>query len=434
VPRLRWFDREPGDQATPIPWAHATVVTATLFLNFPFWIDRGSTLWIPGSLFRNAAFAAVAAALMAGLFVGGPALMCQAAKRPFFDVIKASFGSLPAAAIRLCCAVLLTAWIADLVSFPASRFITFIVRRDVSSGQSTAVAAALVAYLFATGLQSPRINAKLALLSDKLGLAILLAALIRVRHGLPGVFEEHPNNTDYSVAFNAWHCLSRLTLYMGPLILLAAVFGHRLRTRREAALMASMGVALPLFGTVLIVYVISFATYGAGYYRPSLTPNVAMALWSGCPGSAMAPRMMFAIITIFGAVRFGARALMEALHSRILLIVFGAIVVWCSVRPFDLAPAMFEVSAKCLIVVAAVLTADSLAGDRPDRARRIDWIGFCSLAVGLAVGFGWHPLLDGSLTDDWWYPRVLPSYAVAFLTCLAGRFTLRFRLIYRNMI
>jgi hypothetical protein len=44
VPRLRWFDREPADQATPVPWTHAAVVTATVFLNIPFWIDRGSIL------------------------------------------------------------------------------------------------------------------------------------------------------------------------------------------------------------------------------------------------------------------------------------------------------------------------------------------------------------------------------------------------------
>jgi hypothetical protein len=154
--------------------------------------------------------------LMVALAFAGPALMCQSAKRPFFDIIKASFGSLSAAGIRLCCAVFLTAWMAGLVSFPTARFITFILRRDVSTAESTGIAAALVVYLFATGLQSHRINAKLAFFIDKLGIAILLGALIRVRNGLPGTLDEVPNNTAYSVAFNVWHGLSCLTLYTGP--------------------------------------------------------------------------------------------------------------------------------------------------------------------------------------------------------------------------
>jgi hypothetical protein len=421
VLRLIWFDRDAGDQAMPIPWIYAAVVTATMFLNFPFWIDRGSILWIPGSFLRNAALAAAAAALMAALAFAGPALICQAAKRPLFDVIESSLGSIPTTGIRLCCAALLTAWIADLVSFPASRFVTFMLRREVPSADSAAIGAALVAYLFATSLQSYRLNAKLAFLFDKLGIAILLAALIRARRGLPDAFNGFPNNTAYSVPLDAWHGLSELMLYAGPLIFLASVFGHRMRTRRDAARMAAMGVALPLFGTVLLVRVISFATYGAGFYRPSLVPNVAMALWSGAAGSAMAPRMMLTSITIFGAVRFGAKVLAEAVGSRVVIAALGAMAVWWSVRPFDLAPAVFEVAAKCLVVVAAVLTAEFASGQRRDRARRVDWIGFGALVVGLAVGFGWRWPIDDSINANWWHPWLLPSYAVAFLTCLAGR-------------
>jgi len=135
-----------------------------------------------------------------------------------------------------------------------------------------------VVYLFATARQSNRISAKLAFFIDKLSLAILLGALIRVRHGLPGVLDEVPNNTAYSVASNMWHSLSMLTLYAGPLVLLAAVFGYRLKTRRETALTAAMGVAFPLFGTVLLVHIIGLAISGAGYYVPSLAPTVAIAL------------------------------------------------------------------------------------------------------------------------------------------------------------
>lgn len=414
--RLRWYEREPADQATPTPWAHAAMITATLFLNFPFWIDHGFILRIPGSILRNVAFSAAAVALMAALAFAGPALMCQAAKRPFFGAIRISFGSVPAAAIRLCCALFLTAWIADLVSFPASRFITFILRRDVSETESAAVATALVVYLFATALQSHRIHAKLAFFINKLAFAILLAALIRARDGLPATLQEVPNFTAYSAASAAWHSLSELTLYTMPLFLLAAIFGHRLATRRDAVLTGAMGVALPLFGTVLLTYLIGFAAHG----------NVAKALWGGAAHSAEPPRMMFVVMTIFGAVRFGAMALEETVRSRISLAVFAAIVVWCSLLP-SYGPEIFEISAKCLVVVAAIMTADFVSGRRDGQARKVDWVGCGALAAGLAVGFGWHSLIDDSLTNDWWHPRVLPSYAVAYFTCLAGRLYFRFR-------
>ena len=68
--------------------------------------------------------------------------------------------------------------------------------------------------------------------------------------------------------------------------------------------------------------------------------------------SAEPPRMMFAVMTIFGAVRFGAVCLAETVRSRIALAVFAASVVWCSLLP-SYAPEIFEVSAKCLVLVAA---------------------------------------------------------------------------------
>jgi hypothetical protein len=403
----------------PIAWTHAAAITATVFLNFPFWLERGDVLWIPGSLLRNAAFAA-AATLLLVLAFAGPALLCQATKRPFFAAVEDSVGSVPVVAIRLCCAIFVTAWIADLVSYPSARFIPLILRREVSKTESGAIAVTLVAYLFVTGLQSDRINAKLAVFVDKLGVAVLLAALIRVRHGLPAVLEAVPNDTVYSAAAISWQDLSSLVLFTGPLILLTAVFGHRLKSSRDAAAATAMGLAIPLFGTVLLISVICRAVPAAGYHRPSLSPNVAMALWSQA-GSALAPRMMLTCVTIFGAVRFGVIVLKEIVRSRILLPAFGAIAAGCSLDFLYPAPAMFEVSAKCLVVVAAVITADVVLGGRPDRARRVNWVGTVALAAGLTIGLGWRPLIDDSLDPNWWHPWVLPSYVVAFVVCLAGR-------------
>jgi hypothetical protein len=205
------------------------------------------------------------------------------------------------------------------------------------------------------------------------------------------------------------------------LFLLAAIFGHRLATRRDAVLAGAMGLALPLFGTVLMTYVIGLAAHG----------NVAKALWGGAARSAAPPRMMFAVVTIFGAVRLGAMGLAETVRSRISLAVSAAIAVWCSLLP-SYAPEVFEISAKCLVVVAAVVTGDFASGRRDGRARSVDLIGCGALVVGLAVSFGWRSPIDDSLSTDWWHPWLLPSYAAAFLTCLASRLYFRFRASFRD--
>lgn len=142
----------------------------------------------------------------------------------------------------------------------------------------------------------------------------------------------------------------------------------------------------------------------------------------------MAPRMLLTAVTIFGAVRFGAGVLMEAVRSRVLFALFGAIVVGCS-APLYPVPAMFGISANCLVVVAAVMTADFLTGRPPNPARSVDWVGLCALAAGLTVSFAWRSPVDDSLINDWWHPGLLPSYAVAFLTCLVSRLYFRFRSI-----
>ena len=66
---------------------------------------------------------------------------------------------------------------------------------SVSSGEGSVklgiIAAALLLFLLFTGLQGVRTSVKLALFTDKLGIAILIAALIRVRDGwasVPGGF------------------------------------------------------------------------------------------------------------------------------------------------------------------------------------------------------------------------------------------------------
>jgi peptidoglycan/LPS O-acetylase OafA/YrhL len=140
--------------------------------------------------------------------------------------------------------------------------------------------------------------------------------------------------------------------------------------------------------------------------------------------------MMFAAMTTFGAVRFGARAIADSISIRqlgnrpkwVLLGFAIAAIVWCSLHQD--APSLqtaFEISASCLAVAGAVITADFLTRRwRVERARRIDWVGALALLAGLAPPVcvpGWRV----GPNNTWWHPWLLPSYGVGFLVCPSGR-------------
>ncbi len=78
-----------------------------------------------------------------------------------------------------------------------------------------------------------------------------------------------------------------------------------------------------------------------------------------------------------------------------------------------------EMLTRCLVAAAAVFSADFIAVTwRQERPTKVDWIGAVALAAGLAT-----PLLEmPSLDEPWWFPWLLPSYAVSFVTCLILRF------------
>ncbi|HXS95585.1 MAG TPA: hypothetical protein VN736_13360 [Candidatus Limnocylindrales bacterium] len=396
-------------------------------MNFGFWFERAPYLWMPVPIATYAGVLGVAALLIVGLFFAGPAFASHTARRPLWEIAEHSFGSVPVWAIRLCCIWFVVTWIADLVSWPASRFFTPIVGRDSSGVEAGAIAGAVVIFLFVTGLQSFRTNARLALFTNKLGIAILVAALLRVREGLPAALQGTPASDGNLRFLVAAHGLSLLALYVGPLIFLAADFGYRMEGRRQIAMAGAVGLVLPLFGTLLLVGAISSATLASPYYQPSLEPTVAMALWSKVAGSALPGRMAIAAITMFGAGRFGAKALTNALAVRslgrrpqqVLLAGLCAVIACCSLDPFNAGlTASSHAAAACLTVTAAVLTGDFLSGQlRGDKLRRIDWVASTALVIGLATFF----LVRSRVSDAWWEPGLLPSYAIAFITCALGR-------------
>ena len=335
-------------------------------------------------------------------------------------------GSIPALVLRLCCVVFLALWIASVLAVPALWWVEVVFWTGVSSTVVQLIAVGIAALVFVTGLQSTRTGGRLALFTNKLGIALLLAALIRVHGGFPAALNGFGHG-DRS-AIELWQGLSRLVFYAGPLALLASNFGYRSQSRRQVTMIGLGGFVLPIFGTLLLTGLINIATLKSPVYQPSLNPTVGMALWAHAASSALPPRMMFAAITVFGAMRFGARALADYVPMQLATsprswIWLGGLVL--AVAWFGLhqdAPdrvTVLDVSATILISAAAVVTADVITGAHRDkRERRIDWVGTAALLAGLACLPIW---MWATGAEPWTHTWLLPSYGMAMLVCVVGR-------------
>src|ERR1017187_8718035 len=79
---------------------------------------------------------------------------------------------------------------ATVIALHASWLLQFMLRRDVSlTGSAFVAGGGVQALAVVTGLHTATVRAKLALFTNKLGIAILLADLIRVRHGWPAIWQ-----------------------------------------------------------------------------------------------------------------------------------------------------------------------------------------------------------------------------------------------------
>jgi hypothetical protein len=433
--RLRWAEPERDNQSGPIHWRRASTILATLFLNASFCVNYGLAGRFSDSIAFHVVTLGVGALVITALFFIGPAMAVQAAERRVFGVIENSFGSIPTLVLRLCAIVFLTWWIAELMAVPTLWALERVPGRELSPWEMGLIAAAVLAFLFLTSSQGIRTDATLALFTVKLCLALLIAALIRVRHGWSAVAAGLPSSGQSPAVEELWYSLSRIAFYLAPLSLLAADFAFHQR-RKQVAVTGVMGIALPLFGALLISVVIGVAIHASGLYVPSLNPTIAMALFSRVADSAMKGRMLVFAITTFGAIRFGIKALLDSASivspKKLRWLLAGcstAAIVWLSLHPYDLFAASIgkasEIAATCLVIVTAVLTADFLNGwGRTERRKRIDWIAVLALLTALATPclllnkYVWD-------VDHYWLLRPMPPYAVGLLICLFGRATQR---------
>jgi hypothetical protein len=429
--RLRWSNSEPDDRSEPVDWRCASLILATLFLNFSFCINHGLAGCCSVPLPSRAVTLGAAALLLAALFFTGPALAVQASRLRVFGAIENSFGSIPTLALRLCAIVVAASWIADLVAVPNLWALSRVPAREPSTPVTGLMAAGLLVFLFVTGSRNFRTSARLALFTCKLCLVILIAAFIRVHDGWAAIPAGFPAASSTPIIELLWYQLSRVAFYAAPLALMAADFAFR-QERKHVALTGLAGIALSLFVALCFSGAIGVATLASGLYRPSLSPTVAMALFSNVAESATRGRMLAAAITTFGAVRFAVRALLGFTPVRplgksrwILIGCLIAAIAWLSLRPYGVYAAAIgkasEAAAMCLTIAGAVLTADFLTGWAPlARRQRLDWVGGAALLAGLAIPYC-HPYRYVWGLDHYWLLRPMPSYTVALLVGLCGR-------------
>jgi hypothetical protein len=288
----------------------------------------------------------------------------------------------------------------------------------------------MLIFLVFTGLQSLRVSVKLALFTNTLAIAVLIAAFLRVHKGWPGALNGLPEPTGHSGALDFWQGLSLMSAYAAPLALLAANFGYRSEGRKQVVKAGLFGLALPLAATLLFVGLINVATFQSPFYRYSVGPSVAMALWSRAASSAIPIRMVLVAMTILGATRFGIWGMAESLLLRRLsgglrLAVWSGIIgaiLWLSFHLDTTLLTALETSAEGLTVASAVVTADFLCGAwRVQHIRKVDWVGIAALIAGLTARFYAPEWIVGNQLDWWWYSSLLPSWGAAFLVCLSGR-------------
>ena len=414
MPRLRLFD--PGDPTEFVGWRIPALIIATLFVNVPFWFTQGDDFWrLNSPLLATAAWSA-AALLCAILFFLGPALNAQAANS-FPAMLASTFGRVPGTCVQIVCAIYVVIWISSLLAMTS--FWLEPRNHPWTPLETAAISAAVLTVAALTAWQSIRTTAVLARFSIHLGTAILIAALIRARSGWPAIPHGFETVLQRSLPVDLWWGFSYLSYAVAPLALLAAAFVRRCATRKSVVIVATLGIVVPLAGSMVIATAVSVATHASSLYRPSGHANIAMALTSGVTRQHERAVLIIFALTIIGLLRFGAAALKNVaggFHWLRFGCLFSAIV-WCSAHADRPAIAfMFDATTQTLAAACAVLTVDAIMRRKPPA-----WSATLALLCGIAIPafcrFWWPDLNE----DAWRYGWLLPSYGIAFLSTVLLR-------------
>ncbi len=427
--RFRWSDARDAQASEYDNWRLPALIVATAFLS-PVFVSGFATFptsWGPSACFGGGL--ALACALL-GLFYLGPAMMVRSARRPLFDVAECSFGAAAAVLFRLGCILYLTVLAATWLST-----ITFLTSRHGLPPLWTRLLGGVAAlYLFSTSVQGLRTSSRLAFFTNRLSLAIIVAALIRARSGWAEAWPwwvAQPG--DWTIQDIVQYAGMRI-LYGAPVAFLAVLFAHRVESRRHAALLGICGIAIPVLGAVLV------GGFSVGVVINSDLGIVKMA--SLTHALLKAPReynlivRLLLALTLFGIVRFSAMGLAAAIpiaaektwiRGGVLTALACAAAVLAAIREFDGFAAQSH-AAVLPVTAAAVLSADFMAGQwKRLNSRKVDWVGVTAWLAGAGVPY--YRDLSFILTGahfgpdlrDWGQPWIFPAYGTSFVVCAAGR-------------
>jgi hypothetical protein len=422
-------------------------VLATLFWNFLFWFDFAARLPFSGPPLVYFGFLGGGTLLLIALFYLGPALAAQRLNQSLFALLEDSLGVLPALGIRLCCTIFWICWMAAITGTLTFWLLSFWLGQRISPIVTGLVPCAILLYLYTTGVQGLRTSGRLAWFTNKLSLAIVIAALIRVRSGLPSAWESLSGPGSFAGDAYTWPGSADLIFYAAPLMFLASDF-TRNRTRRQSLLIGLFGLALPFAGGIFLSGLVGAATYAIHANSGSVT-NFGGALLYNDSGRFAPVKLVLIGFTLFGAVRFGARSLADAISvswcprmaRRIVLggVLCGtaALSVLGGNRSVNLLDAL-ELPARVLVATAAVLTADFVVRSyRPRQNHKVDWIAMLALLAGCGLPYyisrlaelsyvviGW-PFATTLDLEAWSHRGLLPVYGTSFLFCLTGRLAQR---------
>lgn len=399
---------------------------ATIFLNFAFWFYHGNALWFPLPFPVSALIIATLSAILTLLFLIGPALAVHRSGRTLFETLENSLGSIPTHAVRAITIWYLISFLDGLLGI-VSWQLPDILRRNIGSHDALIAATLLLAFLGYTALQNQQNILTMAQFTNRLGVAVLLAAVLRLHETwpttLPLLFSRGPASptlfpTDRFV---------NLAAHVAPLALLGSCYSQRLTSEKEVLRAALLGFATPLTATLVLLSAINFTTFHSAFYQPSLETNITMALWGGAAHSAKPGPILIALLTTFGVFRFGIRAIPTAipnprLHLTAVCAILASIVAIIAWRDYFHRPENLtssDIPPTILAIVTAILSADALH-NQPTKPRQIDWPATTALILALTIAYTIAQSTDPAL-ESWGHPWLFPAYLTAFTITLAGR-------------
>jgi hypothetical protein len=426
--RIRWWDST--DDGTIVPWVYPALVLAPLFLNPAFWYGEGPEFPFHGPALQYFIAVFGEAALLAALFYLGPALAAQSSKRSVFGLAETSLGSIGALGLRVGSAIFLVLWLGEQINVMARWLVPLWTRPVASEAAEGVDAVILVLLVFWTGVQNLRIAARLAFFTNKLAIALLIAALIRVRAGWPAALHSFDQQTYLAQAPDLWAELAKLSFWAAPLLFLASNFGRGCQSRKQITLIGLFGIAGPVAVVLCVLGFTERAAHSAGVTTQGIA-NIGSALFGGNSMRYFPEFTALLAIAMLGTARYGIGALVECLtvlrgHRFVYWSILGLaafiITVLAATTFLDVSVAVNPL-VKFLVAAAAVLSADFLTSRwRVPSSRKIDWVGATALLAGWGLPYSYvvrafFPYKGSA----WWDPWLLRTYTVSFLICLLCR-------------